>query len=268
MISSFSNPRVKQARALRQRKARQESGLFLVEGTRHIGEALQAGAEIQTIFFAPGLLDSGFGQTLLERAATTGIECLATSPEVFASLAEKEHPQGLLAVVRQADHDLENLNPKNCAWGVALVAPQDPGNIGAILRTIDAVGARGLVLIDEPADGRYSADPYHPSCVRASMGALFWLPVVTTTFEYFPAWSLRHGYHIYGTSAHAKDEYHQVGRYERPAILLLGSEQEGLTVTQAAICEKLVRLPMLGHVTSLNLAVAAGTMLYAMMPES
>ena len=112
------------------------------------------------------------------------------------------------------------------AWGVALVAPQDPGNLGTILRTVDAVGASGLLLLDS------SVDLYHPSAVRASMGAMFWLPVVSTSFADFVAWSRGHGYHVYGTSAHAPVDYQDVPAYAWPRILLLGSERQGLTEEQ------------------------------------
>src|SRR5690606_31870596 len=114
-----------------------------------------------------------------------------------------------------------DLVPESFPWGVALVAPQDPGNVGSILRTIDAVGASGLLLLDS------SVDLYHPGAVRASMGAIFWLPVVHATFDEFAAWSRRNGYHIFGTSAHGARDYREVTDYPRPCILLLGSEREG-----------------------------------------
>ena len=144
LITSRSNPKVKQACALQQRKACQASGLFLVEGIRHVGEAVEAGAPIDAIYYAPDLLKSEFGLQLVGSQEQAGIPCYALSPEVFASLAEKENPQGLLAVVRQVSTRLEQLNLHNFEWGVALVSPQDPGNLGTILRAIDAAGASGL----------------------------------------------------------------------------------------------------------------------------
>jgi TrmH family RNA methyltransferase len=259
LISSRSNPKIKRARALRGRKARRESGAFLVEGIRHVGEAVEAGAEIEALFYAPDLLDSDFAHSLIEELSRSGVSPQATTAEVFASLADKEHPQGILAIVRQPERRLEALNPANFPWGVALVAPQDPGNLGSILRTVDAVGASGLLLLEQ------GVDPYHPSAVRASMGALFWHPVVSASFAEFAAWARRNAYHVYGASAHATLGFREVEGYARPCILLMGSEREGLTQEQAAACERLVRLPMLGRATSLNLAVATGVMLYAML---
>jgi len=278
ILTSRDNPKIKQARALRQRKQREATGLFLVEGIHHVGEALAAGAagvslsparavarpdgvpgaRVEYLCYAPDLLVSPFAKELIEQQTARGLPCYAVTAEVFASLAEKENPQGLLAVVHQPHLTLNHLTPQNFTLGVALVAPQDPGNVGTILRTIDAVGASGLLLLDS------GVDLYHPSAVRASMGALFWHPVASASFDEFTQWTKQHGYHLYGTSAHASADYRSVAYSARPAILLLGSEREGLSAEQTAICEQVIRLPMKGHVSSLNLAVAAGVMLYEM----
>jgi TrmH family RNA methyltransferase len=265
IISSRSNPIVKEARALRQRKSRQESGLFIVEGIRHVGEADEAGAEIVSIWHAPDLLESAYALQLVNRLAERGVACYACTQEVFESLAEKDNPQGLLAIVRPPVQTLAALQPGNFPWSVALVDPQDPGNLGAVLRTIDAVGASGLLLLESEPGRQSTVEPYHPSAVRASMGALFWHPVVSASFDDFINWAAEHGYHIYGTSAHAKLDYRAVQAYRKPCILLMGSEREGLTSEQTACCEALIRLPMHGHCSSLNLAVATGVMLYAML---
>lgn len=259
LITSRNNPKIKLARLLRQRKTRQESGLFVVEGIRPVGEAVQAGAMIDTIFYAPDILTSEFARDLIQAQAQAGVPCLPTTPEVFAALADKENPQGLLALVHQQERSLADLSGQNFPWGVALVAPQDPGNLGTILRTVDAVGASGLLLLDS------SVDLYHPNAVRASMGAMFWLPIVSARFADFAAWSRENDYRIYGTSAHAQVDYRDVPAYAWPRILLLGSEREGLTEEQMQICDLTVRLPMRGRATSLNLGVAAGVMLYAML---
>jgi TrmH family RNA methyltransferase len=254
---SRNNSKIKQIRSLRQRKNRDETGLFLVEGIRHIGEAMEAGTQIDSLCYAPDLLTSAYAKDLLEQQQTRGIPCLALDALTFTSLADKDNPQGILAVVRKPAWRLDLLHPGNFLWGVALAAPQDPGNIGTVLRTIDAVGASGLLLLEN------SADPYHPSAVRASMGALFWVPVVQASFAEFQQWSKKHAYTLYGTSAHDSVDYRQVEQYPFPLILLLGSEREGLSSDQRQACDLLLRLPMHGRATSLNLAVAAGVLLYA-----
>lgn len=263
IISSRNNPKIKRIRALKERKARQTSGLTLVEGIFPVGEAAAArakGVRIETIVYAPSLLKSVFASGLVEQLAAQGVVCLAVSAEVFASLADKENPQGILAVVRPAHYDLEHLNPTNAAWCVALVSPQDPGNVGSIIRTMDAVGASALLLLNS------DLDPYHPGMVRASMGTGLWMPIVATGFESFVRWARQHAYTIYGTSAHGVQDYLRQD-YRTPCVLLLGSEREGLSADQRAACNALVRLPMRGRATSLNLAVACGVMLYTMLEK-
>jgi len=263
LIFSRSNPKIKGLRALRDRTSRLESGLILVEGIFHVGEAVAAARggklALQAIYFAPDLLRSEFALGLIREQSGLGTPCYPLTVDVFESVAEKDNPQGILAVARPRQYALDDLGPQNFPWGVALVAPQDPGNLGSILRSIDAVGASGLLLLDG------GADPYHPAAVRASMGALFWHPVVNTSFKAFAVWAREGGYTTYGTSAHAPLDYRSVSAYPRPCILLLGSEREGLTSEQAAECQVMLRLPMRGRVTSLNLAAAAGVMLYAML---
>ncbi len=259
LISSRSNSTVKLVRALRQKKARLESGLFIVEGIRPLGEAVEAGASIETILFAPDFLHSEYAEGLISTLSKRGVNCLTLTKDVFESISDKENPQGILGLVKQETKNIDDLNPENFSWGVGLVSPQDPGNLGTILRTIDAVGASGLLLLDS------NLDPYHPSAVRASMGSIFWRPVAATSFQEFIRWSREHGFTIYGASAHAHQEIRQVQHFFSPRILLLGSERQGLTTEQSAACDFLIRLPMHGHATSLNLAVAAGVVLYAML---
>ena len=194
-ITSRSNTRIKSTRALRQRKQRDETGKFVVEGIHHVGAAVEADAHLEAIYYAPEVLQSKFGLELVEEASGSGIPCFPTSAAVFASLSLRENPQGILAVLRQPQVRLADLKPANLSWGVACISPQDPGNVGAILRTIDAVGADGLILIDG------GVDAYHPTAVRASMGALFRHPVVTTSFPDYALWATENGYHVYGSSA-------------------------------------------------------------------
>lgn len=259
LISARSNPLAQQIRRLHQRKARQESGLFLVEGLHLVGEAMEAGWQVETLVYAPQLLTSAFGRRLVELQAQRGGRCAAFHADLFTSLAEKENPQGILAIVRQRQQALTELSPAKFRFGAALVSPQDPGNVGAVLRTLDAVGADGLFLLDG------GVDVYHPSVVRASMGALFWKPAVSASFSEFVAWAREHGYSLIGSSAHAATSYRTLQWDGRSTILLLGSEQKGLTPEQKQACDVVVSIPMRGRASSLNLAVAAGILLYQMI---
>lgn len=260
-ITSRANPKIKQIRALQQRKQREASGLFVVEGVRHVGEAVAAGAAIDYLCYAPDLLTSDFAFALIQNQRAAGVVCYSLSSELFAEIAAKDNPQGILAVIRQKPASLSDLHPPKMNWGIAVVSPQDPGNVGAILRTMDAVGAGALILLED------SVDVYHPTSLRASMGAFFWHPVVTTSFDSFAQWAHHHGYQLVGTSAHGAVDYREVTHYNRPCILLMGSEREGLTAAQIDRCAMVVRLPMVGRVSSLNLAVATGILLYEMMDK-
>ena len=261
IISSRSNAKIRSVRALRQRKGRDESHAYLVEGIHLVGAALESGAAIEAIFYAPDLLTSDYALDLIKQTQSGGLPCYPATPDVFSSLASKEHPQGILAVVQQSRQSLTDLTQENFSWGAACVAPQDPGNIGAILRTIDAVGANGLLMLEG------GVDIYHPTAVRASMGAIFRKQVVRAAFDEFSAWAYADGYQVVGSSAQGSKDYQAVKRYRRPLILLLGEERRGLTPTQAEICTSMLRLPMHGKVTSLNLSVAAGVLLYDMLAK-
>lgn len=259
IITSLSNPLVKQARALRGHKARAESGLFLVEGIHHVGEVVEAGWDIDLILYAPDMLTSGFARDLISRLEigpqlgrlTPTAQPVSTS--VMESLADKENPQGILAIVHQEQKRLDEIKSMRC--GAAVVSPQDPGNVGTILRTLEGVGADALFLLDG------GVDPYHPTSIRASMGAIFWKPFVCCSFDEFVDWARRREIQLVGTSAHVKDEYRSF-KPEQNFILVLGSEQKGLSPNQLKACDAAISLPMRGRTSSLNLAVAAGILLY------
>jgi rRNA methylases len=256
VITSLSNPLIKQARMLRQRKFRSETGLFLVEGIYHVGEVIEAQWHVETILYAPELLTSNFARELLTRLKT---QPQPVSTHVMESLADKENPQGIVAIVHQRKVQLEDLQVIRS--GVALVAPQDPGNVGTILRTLDAVDSDVLFLLNG------GVDLYHPSVVRASMGMLFWKPVIQTSFNEFLDWarsSIPGGIQLIGTSARGDVDYHALVTQE-PWVLVLGNEQKGLSPEQAKVCNMTVSVPMKGRVSSLNLSVAAGVLLYQLM---
>lgn len=258
LITSLSNSLIKQARALHQKKTRLESGLFLVEGIHHVGEAIEAGWDVESVLYAPELLTSTFARDLIARLGT---KPQPVSGSVMESLADKDNPQGILAIVRQKHTRLDELKHSDAPGGqktrcaVALVAPQDPGNVGTILRTLDAVGADALFLLDG------GVELYHPTVIRSSMGTIFWKPVIPAKFEEFASWARQDNFQLIGTSARGDVDY-QTLVPQTPWILVLGNEQKGLSSAQTNACDVAVSLPMKGRVSSLNLAVAAGVLLY------
>jgi TrmH family RNA methyltransferase len=261
LISSHSNSLVRKIRSLRQQKGRKETGLFLVEGIHHFGEVIEAGWDIETVVYAPDLLTSKFALEQLEMLIRRGIHCAGLTGDLFKDIAGKDNPQGILAIIHQKRTALKSLSLADFTLGVACVTPQDPGNVGTILRTLDAVGADSLFLLDG------GVELYHPSSVRASMGAIFWKPVIETSFDQFIYWVHSHQIYLVGSSSHSQVDYQASSRAKRPAILLLGSEQKGLSKEQMAVCDEVISLPMRGRVSSLNLAVAAGVLLYSLMAQ-
>ena len=255
VVSSKSNPTIKRIRALRHRKERERTGSFFVEGIRPVGEAVELGAEVELCVVAPELLTSEYGHDLVRRLEHEGIPCVAVTSEVFRSISGKEGPQGIGAVVKQRWETLGQVELSTELCWVAIDAVQDPGNLGTILRTSDAVGGAGVILLG-PA-----TDPHDPAALRAGMGAISSQRLVRASFEEFAEWKQEHGYLVVGTSNAADLDYQAVGYYP-PLVLLMGSEREGLGEEQQALCDVVVRIPMAGRSDSLNLAVATGVMLY------
>jgi TrmH family RNA methyltransferase len=255
LISSKNNSRIKQIRKLRGRAERDQLGLFFVEGIRQVGEAIQLGAEIETLIVAPELLTSEFALDLVEREVGGGSDSLFVSADVFRSISEREHPHGLGAMMRQRWHSLVDIQLSAHSLWIGLDTVADPGNLGTILRTGDAVGADGVILIGK------TTDPYDPSAVRASMGAVFSQRLVRTTNGLLIDWVRQRSIQVVGTSPDGPLDY-QRARYTGPILLLMGSERHGLPPDLIEICDPLVHLPMAGRSDSLNLSVATGVMLY------
>jgi TrmH family RNA methyltransferase len=259
MITSRNNPTVKQVRALRNRKTREVTGLFFAEGIRIVGEAVALNAEVETCVVAPELLSSPYGRELVQLLGRR-VPVLDVSGDVFQSLSTKEGPQGIGAVVRQRWHPLDALDPAGDFCWVALESTQDPGNVGTIMRTSDAVGGAGIILLGA------GTDPYAPPAVRASMGAVFSQKMIRADFPELLAWSRSHGCMLVATSDAAALDYQDVV-YHSPLVLLMGSEREGLQADQRATADVVVGIPMVGSSDSLNLAVATGVVLYEMFNQ-
>jgi len=255
LITSTGNPSIKQIRKLREKKERLHTGLYFIEGLRIVIEALQQGAEVECLVVAPDLLTSEFGWEKVEEENRRGIQVLQVNKVVFSSLASKENPQGIAAVVRQRWQELASLSLASQDLWVALDSVADPGNLGTILRTNDAVGGKGVILLDN------CTDPYDLTTIRASMGAIFTQRLVKTTFDHFLHWKQAHQCPVIGTSDRASTDYFHTS-YPLPMILLMGSERMGLTDENMHDCDQVVSIPMVGRSDSLNLAVATGVMLY------
>ena len=258
-ITAFSNPLVKQVRGLREKKNRRADGLFMAEGLRILTEAREAGTLPRILFFAEGtrhpLLDA-----LVADAEAAGADVVETSGDILSKLTAKDNPQTVVGVYPLPDTALEKLDRAAAPMWIVAQALRDPGNLGTILRTGDAVGAGGLILVDD------CADPFSVEAVRASMGAVFTQAVAAARWEEFVPWLRSGSGQLVGTSLKTDIDY-QEPRYEQPCFILVGNEQAGLPQAYEAECDLLVKMPMLGKADSLNAAVATGVMAYEVLSK-
>src|SRR5262245_4636960 len=254
-ITSAQNERVKLIRALEMRKVRRETGLFVAEGTSVLLTARAAGWVPKILVFLAGSRDTPSSAHVARWAEGKGAECLEVSAPVLAKLAGKDNPQSTLGVFEQRWASLPEASVRGGELWLALEAPRDPGNLGTILRSIEAVAGSGVVLID------HSCDPYSREAVRASMGSIFNVPVLRAQRQAFLAWRADWQGEVVGTHLAVGEDFRQAV-YRAPVLLLMGSEGPGLSPELARACSRLVKIPMAGTLDSLNLAVATSLMLY------
>ncbi len=255
-VTSLQNDRVKLIRSLEMRKARRDTGLFLAEGASVLVAARDAAWKPTMFVFKAGSASSGVHCELLAWAEGAGAECLEVSEAVLGKIAAKDNPQTVLGVFEQrwAAAPVPEKIPAGALW-VALEGVRDPGNLGTIVRTADAVGASGVALIGN------SVDPYGREAVRATMGSIFTVPLARMTVAECRPWLARWTGDIVGTHLGATEDF-RAQSYRTPTLLLMGSEGPGLSQELSDACTRLVKIPMAGRLDSLNLAVATALMLY------
>jgi len=256
-INTWEDARLQSIRALGKRQERDRTGTFFAEGLRFVGQAVAQNAQIEAVLVVPKTLEHPFGLRLRRQLEQKRVPVWEITPELFLRLSRAEEPQWIGAVVRQRWDMLAAVHssPSPGLCWVALDQVHSPGNLGTILRTGDAVGASGLILIGD------SVDPYDPACVRATMGAIFAQRLVRATAGEFAAWKRRGGFRLMGTSPHAAHDYRAV-TYPAQTVLFMGGEKKGLSEERQRLCDDLVRIPMVGRGDSLNLAIATGVLLY------
>jgi TrmH family RNA methyltransferase len=255
-VTAFSNSTVKLLRSLRDKKARRSEGLFLAEGLRILTEARDSGRLPEIVAFSAEGAKHPLAAEIIAATEAAGGDAIETTADILSKMSGKDNPQMLLGAYRQPDTSLERIERDSAPLWMVAQALRDPGNIGTILRTGDAVGAGGLILIDD------SADPFSVEAVRASMGALFTQRIASARWPEFVAW-LRSGEgQLVGTSLKTMDDYLDA-EYRQPCFLLIGNEQQGLPGDYEAECDLLVKIPMAGRADSLNAAMAAAVMAFA-----
>ncbi|MEE9434175.1 MAG: RNA methyltransferase [Sphingorhabdus sp.] len=254
-ITGFSNPLIKQVRSLREKKFRKREGRFLAEGLRIMTEAREAGYIPELLFLAKGQELHPLAKTIEQEVTATGGEVVETSVDILSKLSGKDNPQALVGVYCDIAKPLEQLDRSDAPIWIVAQAVRDPGNLGTMLRTGDAVGAGGLILIDD------CTDPFSVEAVRASMGAIFTQAVVQCRWDEFVAWLRRGDGQLVGTSLQSDIDY-QACKYTTPCFILTGNEAQGLPQAYEAECDALVKMPMHGKADSLNAAIATAVMAY------
>lgn len=254
-ITAFSNPTVKRLRSLRDKKARREEGLFLAEGLRIIAEARDSGRLPEILMFSAEGARHPLAAEIIAETEAAGGDTIETSPDILSKTSGKDNPQMLVAAYRQPEASLSAIDRGAAPIWFVAQALRDPGNIGTILRTGDAVGAGGLILLDD------SADPHSVEAVRASMGAIFTQQVAKASWDDFLPWLRGGPGQLVGTSLKTDQDYLDVN-YVAPCFLLIGNEQQGLPPAYEEACDVLVKIPMAGRADSLNAAIAAAVMAF------
>jgi len=255
MITSAANDEVKRLRALHERKFRKQTGWFLAEGARICHEAVALGWAMHRLAFVAGREDDRQVRTLLSGLVESKGRALPMTESLLQRISRKDNPQMVLGAFGQRWDDLDQVGrtPDEC-W-VALDRVRDPGNLGTVMRTADAVGAKGLILVGD------CTDPYSVEAVRASMGAVFNLRIIACSEAEFLKFTAGWSGHVIGTALPAAVDY-RTADYAGSLIMLMGNEQAGLTPNLMKVCTQLIKIPMLGRSDSLNLAVATGVALY------
>lgn len=256
-ITSPSNPKIKAINALFLRKYRKETGLFVVEGLRSVIEGLNCGRVPEQLVYSDQADVGAELQRAIDETSARGGLCLKVGEAVLEKLSRKENPQTVMAVFKQKWGRLEDINAGRSKCWVALEEVRDPGNLGTIIRTVDAVGADGVILIGQ------CCDPYSVEATRATMGSLFAVPVIPCSRESFLDLTVTWPGAVIATALNKRTVDFRAADYKKPLLLVMGNEQAGISETLQNAVHETVKLPMNGRADSLNLAIATGIMLYA-----
>ena len=254
-ITAFSNPLVKRIRTLRDKRHRREERLFIAEGLRILAEAEDAGRLPLWIFYTAEMRHHALVVRLSAACEAAGGEAIETNVDILHKLSGKDNPQTVLGVYAEFDTALTRIDRTAAGLWIVAQSLRDPGNLGTILRTGDAVGAGGLILVDD------CVDPFSVEAVRASMGALFTQTIAQANWADFLAWLRSGPGKLVALSLRTEIDYREP-TYPSPTFLLVGNEARGLPADYEDACDLRVKLPMRGKADSLNAAVATAVMAY------
>lgn len=255
-VTSLSNPIIKDIKALALKKHRDETRTFLAEGLKLVIDAQELGWTIRTLIYSKAGKGKPAVEQVAARTVASGGLVLEVSEKVMGSITRRDNPQMVSAVFEQRFHPLSALRPKPGETCVALDRVRDPGNLGTIIRTADAAGASGIILVGD------TTDPFSLETVRATMGSLFAMPIARASIAEFLDWKKKGDARIVATHLAGAVDYRKIDYKSKPTILLMGNEQAGLPEELASQADALARIPQQGRADSLNLAVATAVMLF------
>ncbi len=255
-ITSLANPVVKDIKALSNKKDREQSGTFMAEGLKLVIDALELGWAIRTLVYAKAAKGKPLVEQVAAKTVAKGGLVLEVSEKVLSSITRRDNPQMVVGIFEQKWARLAELDLTGGKTYVALDRVRDPGNLGTIIRTADAAGASGVILLGE------CTDPFSLETVRATMGSVFAVPLVKATVEDFLAWKKSGTMDVVATHLAGAVDYRSVDYSKKPVVMLMGNEQSGLPDMLAKAADRLVRIPQQGRADSLNLAVATAVMLF------
>src|SRR3990167_4736321 len=257
-ITGFSNPTVKYLRSLRDKKHRRRERAFLGEGLRLLTDARETGHVPQMLVMAAGRDPHPLIDALESDVIAAGGEVIETTPDILAKITGKSNPQAVAGVFEEFDTSLSAIDRASAPLWLAAQDLRDPGNLGTMLRTGDAVGAGGLILIDD------CADPFSVEAVRASMGAIFTQRIARARWEEFLPW-LRSGTGQLVAASLREAVPYRGATYAAPCFILVGNETQGLPEEYEAACDLRVTMPMRGRADSLNAALAGAVLAYEVL---
>jgi TrmH family RNA methyltransferase len=256
-VTSVSNPIVKDLRALHLKKYRDAQGRFLAEGLQSVVTGLESGWSLRVFGFAVKMAEHPLVMNTAAKCKARGGLVLQLNEKVLAKITRRDNPQMVIGVFDQVWTPLDAVDEKTSSIWIGLDRIRDPGNLGTIARTADAVGATGLILIGG------TCDPYSVEAVRATMGSIFQVKMARASEDEFARWRKSWPGLVIGTQVRDGVNFRSIA-YTEPALLLMGSEQSGLADQLADTCDSLVHIPQVGQAESLNVAVCAGILLYEM----
>lgn len=253
-ITSSQNPELRARAKLKDRRARNREGRFLIEGVREVARALEAGIRLEILYLCPELLGEG-GQGVVNTAERASVSLTELSEAAFKTLSHRENPDGLIAVAAKDPKNLADLTLPEDALVLVVEGLEKPGNLGALLRTADSVGAHALFAVGG------GTDLENPNVIRSSMGSVFSRPVLAVERDALLPWLSAERFTLVATTPHTDTLYWDAPYTGRTAILL-GAEHEGLSQTLLEAADVRVKIPMHGLADSLNVATSGALLLY------